>query len=763
MAYTPPDPCGHVHFTAASAHTPPNPCGGVFFGDSGLAVSIKDSFLYVVSDTVSVYPLASISVFDSAVVLESDTVQVEIKKGIYIADSYIEISSENGSIFILPAVHVEHSNIEITADVVKVKTPTAADLPWKINKGGMLFPWGVSQEYRRTHISVSWNDVTPVRTHEQILWGDNKPIGARSVVPWKHLDYIPLHYSVPWRAFELYDRSWSVPWNKIEHTYQEHTVISWGNNKFLHLHIEIPYLQPDQIRTEFNLPWGGTLRKQEVVYQFHWNYPDFIINTFDIVWGPIDWTTACFKKYWPPPECATITFGSPEITIKPSCNSVIFVPGINTHGILGQYCPYKHTRSGRRDPFDKIDSIKPPPEILPTNEEYYMYNTVTVQRLPDMAPIGVTSVSIRTDKSSYLWSFSLTVGKDDDINYLDMIKPSLANQDIYTDILITINQRQWVCRVESYRETRVFGRDSWQINGRSPSMELGSPQNKRSSFIYDPAGGAATAGATIIQDILDGTRFGLNDTNWTADFSAYGPNIHTGFQPTSSTDWGIQPRTFSWESATQIEAIKKLVDSIGAFIITEPNCRPDSNKILYVKPYYDVPPWHWVHTSSYFPTIKHTLYTDTMMEVGRTNEELADYNAVFVMGSVSVPAQHTNTTPGIPVVEIYRNGVGPDNRIYAPDIVDEYLQSWKACQERGRKILCETGFWIKHDLRLFSVSYPDSTDPTLPPLLLPGDFVRVVEKQKSWYGDVEAISIEVAVKDGTVYVSQDAAVNEYIG
>ena len=155
------------------------------------------------------------------------------------------------------------------------------------------------------------------------------------------------------------------------------------------------------------------------------------------------------------------------------------------------------------------------------------------------------------------------------------------------------------------------------------------------------------------------------------------------------------------------------------------------------------------------------------MDVGRSNENKADYNAVMVMGTLENQGDGTGT--GFPVVELYRKGVGQGFRVYAPDIVDEKLQSAPACIEAGRPTLCETGFWLKHTLKMYSIRYPSSTDETLPPLCWPGDFVQVQEhnrvgkREKIWYGDVEAVQVDVAVNNNAVYVTQTLGINEYVG
>lgn len=288
------------------------------------------------------------------------------------------------------------------------------------------------------------------------------------------------------------------------------------------------------------------------------------------------------------------------------------------------------------------------------------------------------------------------------------------------------------------------------------------------------------AGETIIAKILDGSMLGRDNSEWEAVFDQYGRKIHTGFDTSLARDWGFRSGSLTWQDTTQIEAIKSLTDSIGAFIITEPNSigagkgnvNPINYQKLYIRPKYNWPPWLWKDKWDIRDT-EHCkmISTELAVEVGRTYEHKADYNAVMVMGTMKVTDQDS-TNPdaekGFPVVNLYRGDAGIGFRVYAPDIVDEKLQTTRACAEAGRPVLCETGFWLKHTLKMYSLRFPDSTDETLPPLCWPGDLVKVQEgnsrggSENEWYGDVESVQINVVVTNNATHVTQTLGLNEYI-
>lgn len=765
MAYVPPA-CNNIQFNV-EAFTAPAPCSPIIFhfGQGIANVQITDSYIKIVSDMHLLYMGEGVIISDSSIFIQSDSVDILEIKGVVPTDSIIKVQSSEALIRMLPSVQALPSEIKIQADIAQVKMPSGEDFPFALHDG-WGFRWSnYSEEDKKDfHTIIPWNKEDEVDIHIQIPNDPFDNLDQHYIIPWESMLPYEHKYKFPWDVLFIHNIENTIPWASfIQH--RNDYIIPWDKNNPYDKDLIIPWLYPERLHYHYSIPWGESV---SVSYEqiSPWLYPDAVDETFDIVWGPIDWRTICQKKYWPPPVCGKVTFQIKEKIISNICEGIIFSIGPDPSKI-GEYCPYKHVYSGRRDPFDTTLNPVIPPEDFITKEVYTMHNTVTVQRLPDMKIIEVTAINIKYDRSSYLWTFSMQIGKDK-TNYLDMIKPSPDNANTYVDVLITINQRHWVCRVEGYRENRVFGKDSWQVQGRSPSMELGAPVCKKSSFTFDPTGNSPTSGAGIIQSVLQGTLYGIDDKGWKADFSAYGPNIHTGFVPSSADDWGIQAKTFSWNSNTQIEIVRKLTDSIGAFIMTEPDCRSLARRTLYVKPMFNIPPWHWNNPAgTHFPTVDYELSTDLCLEVSRNYAEMPDYNAVHVMGTVEAPAQHTNPNPGLTVLEVYREGIGPEFRVYAPDIVDDNIQSWKAALERGRMQICDTGFWLKHDMRLFSVSYPDSTDNTLPPLVLPGGFCKVHEKNherdRVWYGVADALSIDVSVNaNGTVYVVQTVAINEYI-
>ena len=671
---------------------------------------------------------------------------------------------DSGCIFhMLPDCIIEPTIFSICAADNSITPGGESDLPTGVSIGAIKVNWEKTTFIHET-VSNNWEEGTPVDEFTEFLAGDGDYMSAPSIdADWNVMTTVDelsdIHLCKPLVIIDYYT---SHLWKQFL-TVDEFDKICWDSFFYRDWIYDVKWRAPGPKDIEKKMSWD-TLNPLSDSLVVNWRQPGPKDKRMIVPWGPVEYFAYCQTHYYPP-DNGVVNFKSEPFDSKLAgiCMSIVFdVEGLNSD----PRCPYDHKKSGSRDPYNHgIDVDIYYPYYPPEKEQYYMLNTVLVKRLPDNIPIEVTSISIKYDKQSWLWSFSLTIGKDKH-EYLDLIKPNPLNSNIFTDIEIYINGWKWICRVESWDESRVFAKDSWRISGRSPSMELGYPQNVKTSYIYNPSNGASsTAGGQIIDDILEGTMLGVPDTGWSIDWDAYiGTNeIHTGFDPNDASFWGIKDGSFSWTDKTQIEVIKSLTESIGAFIITNPYCTGTGKKLI-IRPKYDQPPWYWNTANQYRPVIDHYINTSYAPEVGRNYSQLATYNSVYVMGQHSTEAQKTNTTEGIVVVEVYRDGVGPGNRVYSEDIVNPYLYNWQAALELGRMTLCETGEWLNHKLRLFSLAeYTDAT-PKISRLILPGDFVQVSEKNTTWCGMASSTEVTANVVNGSAFaVYQNIEVQQYIG
>lgn len=771
---------------------------------SANAAISDDSVFKVISENLEVENKDSITFEDTVVKISSEELGVEILPAPSIEDSSILLSSGLVSIKMWPSVDTQESIIFIeTNPISSVKNPTPADLPTNLNTAdeggdGASQVWRGFIDSKDPVVQVMWDKNEDIKELKQIIFSTQSRVDTGPTMRWSIYNNYQAIKQIGWQDYDRYfDLCSTMPWGFFElpdpvnpdarHTWSIIQHIGWGSTITTDLFESIPWHEPGGKDVPVDVNWQNFI-SYDVDYKMSWYAPDAVEMEYEIPWGPVDWSDVCCQRYWPPKSCTPLPFVIKEPALKGYCKDIVLSVGPSYGSHLGQFCPYQHHHSGRRDPFDPYEEQFN--EILKAKDEYDMSNVVSVYVIKgDITPIEVTSISIRTDKQSYLWSFSISVGKDDfSNNFLEELKPHWdGSRWVYTDLLIMVNYNYWVCTVESYQESRTFGKDTWQISGRSPSMILGSPVCKKFNYSYvNPYDEhAPIAGAQLIDDVLTGTLIGINDNGWRADFGRYEETnptrIASGFRPWDADDWAFYPKSLTFQDSTQIDIVSGLISSIGAFIITDP-CpyktvyeRENNTKKLHIRPYYGFPPWQWfpgrTHWSAVYGTDENRLsgvkllHTDLSLDIGRSNELKSEYNAVMVMGTIDIE------NAGFPVIDMYRKGC-EGNKIYAPDVADEKLQSRKACEEIGRKVLSETGFWIKHTLKMYSLAAPEGTDgyrpdePEFLGLCWPGDFIKVFERQGRtgsdvWYGDVEAVQIDVVVNNNVAYVSQTLGINEY--
>ncbi len=762
MPYTPPS-CSAVNFTLLPIFIPV--CSAVNFniGGSDVGITVHESVINIYNDTWFFVEGYFINVDASYLNIYSEELQFQTLSEIGADPSVIPVLSDVNLLQILPDCITHPSVINIPSDTVNMRAGQINDLPFKLSTGGLIIPWGGNESVDE-FTTLKWEDATKVDDFIHLDTGGNTYADHSAADGWSVIDFKDNVTIVPWDKLSFADHTVASSWHTLIITDKLRS-ISYGNKYEISNIFVIPYLEPGAKDVLKLMEFASASRQITYTISVPWGAPGAKDKHQLVPWGPLSYYPFCSTKYFPIQDGIVnfkLELQDPEMVGV--CFQVSFdVEGYNTD----PRCPYKHHHTGRRDPYiSGIPIVHTYPPGL--QETYRMMNIILVETAITHTPIEVTSINIKYDKQSWLWSFSLTIPKDGrGVNYLELIKPTAG---VFIDIRININGWIWICRVESWHESRVFAKDSWTVQGRSPSMELGSPVNQKTSYIYDAEGTDMTAGGQIIQDVLDGTMLGIDNTGWTMNWDAYANTI-SGFDPVSAAEdnWGIKPGTFSWVDKTQIEVVKMLTDAIGAFIITKPNCITDAptegSKTLYAVPITDVPPWHWNTNSIYEPDVDHAIRTAYATEVGRSFESIPVYNAVYVMGQSVADPQGTNINTGIPVAEIYREGVGPGERIYAPDVTDQWLTTWKACGERGRVVISDTGDWIKHSVRLFSLETKGNPSPMITGLVLPGDYVEIEEHGTNvWYGSVVATDISAAVINKSAFaVSQTIEVIQYIG
>lgn len=322
----------------------------------------------------------------------------------------------------------------------------------------------------------------------------------------------------------------------------------------------------------------------------------------------------------------------------------------------------------------------PCPEAV-RRRSWILMNTVTVVRLPDLAPVPVLGLSLATDYDSWAWGLSLTLP---DRSTLALVSPEGGTP---RELQITINGHVWTALVEAFDERREFGKTGFTVTGRSRSAYLSAPFASAHSHVEAEARNAVQLAEAA-----------LGATGWALTWD--------------TVDWLVPAGAWAYQGRTPMEAVGAIAASVGARVQSDP-----ALDVLRILPRYPVSPWAWAQA------IPDATVTDNLLRsLALRWEERPSWNGVYVSGQ----AQGC-------LVSVTREGTAGD--LQASLIVDPLVTHVDAGRERGRNVLAEGG-------RRATVSVELPLLAGAPGLLTPGMLVEVQDGITTWRGLVTATRIE---------------------
>jgi len=502
----------------------------------------------------------------------------------------------------------------------------------------------------------------------------------------------------------------------------------WGQfSYFADIKPVIPYYHPEWKDVTTHTLWeNGVPIERHLTHKFKTGIVTDIHH--QTMWGPYWYSLWCESVYYPPDGCQGVPFrlvDDPQWGVCEQLNMYIG-PRPNVR------CPWIHKHSGVRDQYIKFPT-PPPPSFAPFAWVYYMMNTISLKRLPDNTYIDCYSVDVQTDMESWVWDFSIVLP---DKSYLDLVKPQIVNGNVVLmDVEVMINGWKWVCKIESFQESRSFGNKAWTVRGRSTSVELAAPYSLPGIYTNTEA----RQGNQLITDVLQYTGW---DVHW--GFANNASTYSDILNPT--TDWLIPANTMSISDKTRIQALQHIIEGIGARIITNPNCI-NAGKFFTIIPRYNKTPWHWVTDP-----VDYLLHENACWEMARSYESKPRINSVLVSGE-NIGA----------IVNATVNGTA--GNLPASMVTHQLITTQAAGAEKAKSILSNSGVWTQHTLKLFSLD--DFVDPQglFPGLILPGKMIQLEEGGVAWKGQVTSVQIHGESVSGNkgVEVTQTLGVEQYHG
>jgi hypothetical protein len=651
---------------------------------------------------------------DSEIQIDGSSTEVEIIIELQSDPSEIKIGVPEHAVEHLPDIITAASDFLTLSGIHSIGGGQANDLPNKLGHTGHKMPWLKAQNYVSRRFEQPWEKPIDTRVRGLVPWDQTYDVSNKIESPYiNKMEFYDGHNKTPWGDFvHLPSDMFSVPFIMKMDYVDDFEKARWEGFVERNKQTVNPYTNTAAWRGDYK---DSHLRK-------HWDrskyYDKRMINQFDngligqfktrhhgTYWGPKWYSMFCQEQYFPWKSREDI-----KLVLK---TDVPFMENLDFVQPNNPRCPFDYWYTGGRDSFDPditpIDGL-----FTPIQKVYYMLNSAFIKRLPGNEDIEFESVNISIDRNSWTWSFDITISSKD---YLDLIKPSGST---LVDIQININGWQWTCRVEDWSESISFGRRSWSVSGRSPSVELGEPY-----FVEPSFSNIEEHGGQIVDRILSGTGW---SANW--DYDEFNPY----------TEWLIPASALNLYDSSKIHQMQTIIQSVNAFVQT--NADTDDSQEFLIKPKYWKNPWKW--SSDIVPAVM--LNDSVCHEIGRSNKIIKTVNSVIVSGD----------NQGI-IVDAVKDGTAGD--MAAPMDINSLITTQDAGRERARHIIGNSGFWINHSMRLFSLMPPGQA----PGLLLPGTFIQMSETGLTpWIGQTTGVMI-IAQWNNGLNVSQTIEVEQFYG
>jgi hypothetical protein len=412
-------------------------------------------------------------------------------------------------------------------------------------------------------------------------------------------------------------------------------------------------------------------------------------------------------------------------------------------------CPIIHSYTGKRDSVSTdfgVIVVPPEPPLPPfiVKQVYYIMNTVLVKTLPGNVPIEVKSISMTIDRDSWLWQLNMVIGKRD---YISLLEPSGS---VMQHVEVYINGWKWVFLIEGWSESRSFGKGSYNVIGRSPSLVLGDPVCDKKSFTNS----ITETGGSIMQGILNSNAASIGFSIAYTDYT----NNQTGFDPAIGVDWVIPAEAFSYTNQPDIYALQTIAESIGAYVQTNRAFynygTGNDGRILEILPKYRYQPWNWTAGNTNINYIQ--LDKSIIKEIGTSYKKNPDYYGAYIVGE---KPKDGSTTAGV-FCNVYKDDMGPAT-LHAPVASGPLYTTNAIAQEKGRMIIGDAGVWLEHNINIYSL-FPSGTAPGL---LKVGDMIKVTNGATTeWRGLIHSTSITAQIVNTSAFsVTQTIGVSQYIG
>ncbi|WP_180062088.1 hypothetical protein [Acinetobacter sp. YH12120] len=357
------------------------------------------------------------------------------------------------------------------------------------------------------------------------------------------------------QAMAGFDRSNSLAQAvRIEHekatNLQTDAYLVWqsGDKRFIHQ----SYLFDETLKLRINrvTDWHEMIRKRRTVtyshevahvfekhFTFEWDKGLELVTTDDLAWEKAK--AIHYRKHpiqpWPKPELPQYE-GTGDLNFVCLCNEV------DAHNVILNF---------------GVDDCIP---AIPNQNWWFILNSLSVTRLDNGAEILVYDGNYRTDRSSWAWSYSLTVPHTE----IAKLEP-INGQPVILKIMVNGHEHHML--LENRTRSRNFGNITYTLTGRSQTALLDAPYAPLRSFLQENERTSVQLAQAELDRVFSDTVL-----NW---------------QLIDDLGWIVANNSLSYSNFAPIAAIKLIAESGGGFVYSEKGSNTLSIKPLYKKTFWD--------------------------------------------------------------------------------------------------------------------------------------------------------------------------------
>lgn len=326
--------------------------------------------------------------------------------------------------------------------------------------------------------------------------------------------------------------------------------LKWQENERLIISKTLVFEESNKLRINQKTEWGELVRKRKTFtyshqvahvfekhFTFAWDKGLELITTSSIAWDKAK--AIHYRKHpvspWPQPEL-------PQYKGKGDLNFVCLCNEIDAHNLILN--------------FGDDDCIP----AIPNQNWWYILNSLSVTRLDNDAEILVYDGNYRTDRSSWAWSYSLTVPHTE----IAKLEP-INGQPVVLKIMVNGHEHHML--LENRTRSRNFGNITYVLTGRSQTALLDAPYAPLRSFLQENERTSVQLAQAELDRVFSDTAL-----NW---------------QLIDDLGWIVANNSLSYSSLAPIAAIKLIAESGGGFIYSEKGSNTLSIKPLYKKTFWD--------------------------------------------------------------------------------------------------------------------------------------------------------------------------------